>query len=131
MPKFSARSAERLASCDPRLQALFERVVEGFDCTVLEGQRSAERQALLFEQGATKIREGGKHTAKPSLAVDVAPYPVDWEDAARFHVFGGYVLATARALGLRVRWGGDWDRDTEVKDETFRDLVHFELEEDA
>jgi len=26
-----------------------------------------------------------------------------------------------------VRWGGDWDRDTELKDNRFMDLVHIEL----
>jgi hypothetical protein len=28
---------------------------------------------------------------------------------------------------LKLRWGGDWDMDTEVKDNKFDDLVHFEL----
>jgi len=26
-----------------------------------------------------------------------------------------------------LRWGGDWDRDTQVDDNNFDDLVHFEL----
>ena len=30
-------------------------------------------------------------------------------------------------MGIPVRWGGDWDDDTEVKDTGFKDLPHFEL----
>ena len=32
-------------------------------------------------------------------------------------------------MGIDLRWGGDWDRDTEVRDNTFDDLVHFEIVE--
>ena len=63
------------------------------------------------------------------MAVDVAPYPIDWEDRDRFHYFGGYVLGIAKSLGLNIRWGGDWDQDTQTKDNKFDDLVHFEIKE--
>jgi peptidoglycan L-alanyl-D-glutamate endopeptidase CwlK len=34
-------------------------------------------------------------------------------------------------LGVKLRWGGNWDRDGEpVTDQDFQDLVHFELAED-
>lgn len=38
-------------------------------------------------------------------------------------------MGTADQIGLtgRIRWGGDWDRDHDVKDQTFNDLVHFEV----
>jgi len=32
-------------------------------------------------------------------------------------------------MGVTLRWGGDWDRDTEVQDNSFDDLVHFEIVE--
>ena len=63
------------------------------------------------------------------MAVDVAPYPIAWDDRERQTLFAGYVLATAKALGVELRWGGDWDGDTEVRDNQFDDLVHFELVE--
>ena len=66
---------------------------------------------------------------KPSLAVDVAAYPIAWDDRARQTLFAGYVLATAKAMGVDLRWGGDWNRDTEVRDNGFDDLVHFEIME--
>lgn len=67
------------------------------------------------------------------MAVDVAPYPIDWEDRDRLHYFAGYVMGTAAYLydlgvmSYRVRFGGDWDMDTQTADNTFDDLVHFEL----
>lgn len=33
-------------------------------------------------------------------------------------------------MGVTLRWGGDWDSDTEVNDNSFDDLVHFEIKED-
>ena len=32
-------------------------------------------------------------------------------------------------MGLKIRWGGDWDMDTQVKDNNFDDLPHFEIKE--
>jgi hypothetical protein len=32
-------------------------------------------------------------------------------------------------MGIKIRWGGDWDMDTETKDNNFDDLVHFEIKE--
>ena len=54
-------------------------------------------------------------------------YPIDWEDRERFSYFAGFVKGVAWRLNIRVRWGGDWDGDTELSDNNFDDLVHFEL----
>jgi len=32
-------------------------------------------------------------------------------------------------MGIRLRWGGDWDGDTELDDNKFDDLPHFELDD--
>jgi hypothetical protein len=40
---------------------------------------------------------------------------------------GGMVRGIAKALNLKVRWGGDWDSDGEIKDNSFDDLVHIEI----
>lgn len=44
----------------------------------------------------------------------------------RFYSFGGFVKGAAAAMGIGIRWGGDWDGDTFHDDQTFDDLVHFE-----
>ena len=101
-----------------------------FDCTILEGHRDQFRQAQMVTEGKSKtLWPHSKHNTKPSLAADVAAYPIDWEDRERQTLFAGYVLATAKAMGITLRWGGDWDRDTEVRDNSFDDLVHFEIVE--
>ena len=126
MPTFSNASMQKLTSCDERLVCVFVEVVNKFDCTVLEGHRSLERQLYLYNKGASKVKVG-RHNTNPSQAVDVAPYPINWHDYERFYFFGGYVLGIAEGLGVELRWGGDWDGDKEVVDQTFNDLVHFEI----
>jgi len=130
MPDFSQRSLDRLASCDAQLQALFHTVIQHMDCTVLEGHRQQERQDAAFARGQSKVRwPNSKHNILPSRAIDVAPWPIDWEDRERFHLFGGLVLGIARQRAIGLRWGGDWDSDFQVKDNRFDDLVHFELKD--
>jgi len=128
MPAFSEKSLANLATCDPLLQRVFHEVVLNFDCTVLEGHRDEARQNKMVDEGKSQVRwPDGKHNTEPSLAVDVCPYPVVWDDRERQTLFAGYVLATAKAMGIDLRWGGDWDLDTEVRDNSFDDLVHFEI----
>lgn len=128
MPRFGRKSKERLASCDPQLQELFNEVIKHIDCSVLEGHRSGERQNKLYDEGKTKVRyPNGRHNANPSLAVDVTPYPVDWEDRERQTLFAGFVLGIANSMGIKIRWGGDWNMDFHVQDNKFDDFPHFEL----
>lgn len=131
MPSFSKRSLKRLGTCDKRLQAIFEKVIKGFDCTILEGHRGKEKQNEAFKKGNSKIKfPNGKHNSIPSIAVDVIPYPVDWEDRERMTYFAGYVVGIAKEMGHVLRWGGDWNMNTVLKDNSFDDLVHFEIRGD-
>lgn len=128
MPKFGKRSKERLATCEKDLQLVFNEVIKYVDCSVLEGHRGESRQNSLYEDGKTKVRyPNGRHNASPSRAVDVTPYPVDWDDRERQTLFAGFVLGVANQMGIKLRWGGDWDQDFEVKDNRFDDFPHFEL----
>ena len=43
MPRFGKRSNVNLASCDERLQKIFNKVIQHVDCSVLEGHRGEER----------------------------------------------------------------------------------------
>ena len=128
MPRFGKRSISRLKTCDQKLQELFYEVVKHFDCSIIEGHRGEERQNKAFADGNSKVKyPNGKHNQNPSIAVDVAPYPIDWSDRDRFHYFGGFVLGVAKEMGMNIRWGGDWNQDTHTKDNKFDDLVHFEI----
>jgi peptidoglycan L-alanyl-D-glutamate endopeptidase CwlK len=128
MPRYSKRSKDRLATCDTRLQEIFNEVIKYVDCSVLEGHRSKERQNKLYDEGRTKVKyPNGRHNSSPSKAVDVTPYPVNWEDRERQTLFAGFVLGLARAMGHKLRWGGDWDMDFQVMDNRFDDFPHFEI----
>ena len=92
--------------------------------TIIEGVRSKERQAELLEKGATKVKYSKHMEGK---AVDLAPYPINWEDRERFHYMGGMIRGIGKQLGIKIRWGGDWDSDGEIADNKFDDLVHVEI----
>ncbi|MEG1651987.1 MAG: M15 family metallopeptidase [Hafnia sp.] len=119
-------SQEKLASVDKRLQSVVVKAFEvmPFDVMVLEGIRTKERQKELVAKGASKTMNSKHLTGR---AIDLAPYPIDWNDKARFNKMAGVVLAAAKELGINVRWGGDWDQDGDWKDERFYDGPHFEL----
>ena len=139
MPKFSKISQARLITCHQSLQDIFNEVVLYYDCAVLCGHRSKSEQDLAVKSGASKTPWPlSKHNSTPSIAVDVVPYPIVWpdfkkapqkaiKDLARFYLFGGYVLGMARSKGITLRWGGDWDKDWDIWENSFDDLPHFEL----
>ena len=128
MPRFGKRSKERLATCDERLQKVFNEVINYVDCSVLEGHRGEREQNKYFAEGKSKVQYPlGRHNAKPSRAVDVVPYPIDWNDRERFHLFAGFVLGIAYSMDISLRWGGDWNQNFEVDDNNFDDFPHFEL----
>ena len=128
MPSFGTTSAARLSTCDRQLQELFERVVQTFDCSIICGTRDKAEQDRVFAEGLSKAKWlESPHNYSPSFAVDALPYPIDWGDRERMTYFAGYVKATAVNMAIPLIWGGDWDDDTEVRDNKFDDLVHFEL----
>jgi len=130
MPRLGKRSKERLEGVDERLVHLLNEVCAFFDITIIEGKRSQERQNKLVAEGASKTKFG-KHVE--GKAVDICPYPIDWEARDDFHYLGGWMLATANRLGYKIRWGGDWNASSQfkgqrtTKDNRFDDLVHFEI----
>ncbi len=128
MPSFGKSSQDKLATCDPRLQKVFNEVIKYFDCTVIEGHRGEEAQNKAFAEGKSKLKyPQSKHNKTPSLAADVLPYPIDWNDTNRMRYFAGFVVGIAATMGIKLRWGGDWNQNTELKDNSFNDLPHFEL----
>lgn len=132
MNRYSEKSQEKLSTCHVDLQQVFLIVLQHIDHTVLEGKRDKEDQNKAFNEGKSQLQwPDGKHNVEneddQSLAVDAIPYPIDWDDRERMSYFAGQVVATGREKGITIRWGGDWDNDGQVKDNSFDDLVHFEL----
>ncbi len=115
------------------------------DFTVLEGLRSHEQMCVNYGKGRTvaeclakgvpaKFSEPGKakvtwlanpfnsmhrkHDDGYGWAVDLAPYPIDWNDFGRFRKIMALMKQAASSCGVSIRCGGDWDKP---------DLPHFEL----
>lgn len=151
MPHFGRASESRVRTMTDGLQRLFREVVKWYDCKVIFGHRGEEAQNRAFSSGASQVPwPDSEHNSYPSRAGDVGPYPLKWggdllrrdpdgkilgldqdnlRALLRFYHFSGYVRGTAKQMGIGIRWGGDWDRDFDLFDQTFMDLVHFEEEE--
>lgn len=135
MNRFSDISKERLKTCHRDLQTLFGHVIQGYDCSVICGTRTAKEQDAAFKSGNSKLQwPNSKHNIIPSLAVDVAPHEevIDWGKTQSAH-FAGYVKGIADQLfrigtiSHHIRYGIDWDSDNDVDDTTFWDACHFEI----
>jgi hypothetical protein len=102
---------------------------------VVCGVRDAASQQLAFDEKRSTVRwPDSRHNINPpvrefSEAVDLAPMPIDWtaRGLKKFYVLAGAMMATAWHMGIPLRWGGDWDRDLDLDDQSFNDLGHFEL----
>lgn len=135
MPKYSDKSKERLAECHRDLRIVFGIVILFFDCSIICGKRGKTEQTTAYDSGRSKLQyPKSKHNKEPkSEAVDAVPYPIDWKNTRRMRYFAGFVVAIGEILfrlhiiDHQIRWGGDWDRDTDNLDQRFDDLPHFEI----
>ncbi|MBA7607304.1 hypothetical protein ES703_14463 [subsurface metagenome] len=133
MPFFSRISKQRLSSCHPSLCSLFEEVIKYYDCLILVGHRNEKEQNEAYASKHSKLKyPESKHNKIPSLASDVIPWfenepHIRWHDIKKFYEFGGFVQAIAKTLDIEIRWGGNWDMNDELHDQSFNDLVHFEV----
>ena len=132
---FSPQSLANLKTCHPELQVLFFEVIKHWDCTIIEGYRNEKAQEEAFSLGNSKLHYPfGKHNSTPSMAVDVAPYPIDWKDIEKFKLFASFVRGVASIMKSKgimkygLRWGGAWNGEPNTG-KVLNDLVHFELKE--
>lgn len=127
MPKFSAKSLDILATCHPHLQKLMKAVIAETDITILCGHRGEEAQNLAFKNHTSQIKwPNGKHNRMPSLAVDIAPYPIEWDNLQRFRDLAVIVKRIANDLDIPIEWGGDWGWKN-GRQTGFVDLPHYQL----
>ena len=97
------------------------------DFLITCGVRTPAEQAKLYAQGRTAPGPKVTWTLKSNHfvqksgyghAVDLCPFPVDWNDRRKFHVIASAMKQAALAEGVKIVWGGDWGTP---------DLPHFEL----
>lgn len=154
MRVFSARSRMYLNQCDPRFTAVAEDVLQLKDCSIIEGHRTEERQNQLYPK-FTKVKwPDSKHNKMPSEAIHIVPYipgigaitghssqavklaaMIDStvDDAKQrireeFTYLAGLMVMCGRKHNVKIRWGGDWDRDGDLFENNFDDLAHYEIE---
>ena len=128
MPKFGAKSKERLETCHKDIQKVFNEIIKYVDCSVLCGHRGEKAQNQAYESGNSKAKfPKGRHNKTPSMAIDVMRYPLHWDDLERQTLFAGFVLGIAKGIGIDLIWGNDWDGDFDTKDTGLKDYPHFEI----
>ena len=117
--KLGTRSLQNLSGVHPDLVAVVKRAITitEQDFTVIEGVRNINRQRELVKKGASTTMNSRHLTGH---AVDMVPWPVDWNDLERFEVVSVAMKTAAEELDIPIKWGGDW--------KSFYDAPHFELD---
>ena len=90
---------------------------------------------FFFCSGPNPPGAWNKHNYSPSLAVDIYPYfnnGANW-DNEHLSYLSGIIHAVSEMLLIegkishRIRWGGNFDMDGEILEQSFDDRPHFEL----
>ena len=132
MRTWGKQSSKVYQTLDLRLQVLVTRLRdEVVDISLISGHRDREVQNAHFENGVSTVRwPDSKHNRKPSMAVDIQPYPYPDQEPRLWGALGylaGRAFEIAQQEGFRIRWGGDWDMDGDLTDQDFDDLFHLEI----
>lgn len=131
--KLGKTSLARLQGVDETLVNVVKRAIEisEVDFTVMEGVRTLERQRELYAQGRTDPGKIVTWTMKSrhieGKAVDLVPYPLDWNDLEKFNKIKDAMFQAARELDVNLRWGADWDGDGNYREKGEYDSPHFEI----
>lgn len=133
--KFSKRSLDRLKGVHPDLVKVTHRALElsPYDFTITEGLRSLEQSAKNIANGTSFLKDPSKSKHVQGRAVDFAPLKdgkIDWNDIDAFQAVADAFFKAADELGVKIKWGGDWNQNGSYKDEIQRgtlDGPHIEL----
>lgn len=138
MPEFGKKSLKLLADVEPDLVRVLSEAIKYMDFTVTCGHRTLDEQQALYAQGRTRagpivtkcdgIDKKSMHQGMPSRAVDIAPWPIDWNDTQRFIYLAGHVMGIAGMMDIPLRCGVDFNKNYNLNDDRFDDLPHFELD---
>ena len=89
----------------------------------------------LYAQGRTTAGKvvtwtlDSKHI--DGLAVDLAPLnkdgSIDWNDLVKFDRISKAMFKAAEELGIKIRWGADWNQNGVPREKGESDSPHYEL----
>ena len=138
MPVFGKQSLKNLEGQHPDLVRLMKEAIKDspIDFTITDGGRTVAMQQALYAKGRTApggivtnadgVKNKSNHQAKADgfyHAVDLYPYvngAIDFNDKAnRLKTIADHIKNTAKRLGIRINWGGDF--------RSIIDRPHFEL----
>ena len=113
MPSFGEHSRVARSTLHPTLRTICNIAIEFVDFRIETGHRGKRAQNRAYDEGNSKLRwPDSRHNSVPSTAMDLVPFPVDWEDIARFEELADVVKKIAKGLGVKLSWGVDlwgWD----------------------
>ena len=134
MRKWGKQSKKVRSELCENLQHYMDRALnEVADISLLCGHRNAVEQnkAYYGEPQRSKLPwPKGKHNNLPSTAVDFQPYPLPDDERklwGSLAYVAGRVIQMAAEDGVTIRWGGDWNYNGDLTDQTFDDLFHLEI----
>lgn len=126
--KLGATSQQHLVGVDVDLARVVRRAIElsEQDFTVFEGLRTAERQAELFNAGASRTMDSYHLPDERGIghAVDLVPWiggRAQWQSVPCLKVAKAMHRA-AQQFDVPVTWGAVWDRELRALDPTELDL---------
>jgi peptidoglycan L-alanyl-D-glutamate endopeptidase CwlK len=129
----SDRSLQRLKGVNPKLIDVvllaIRRTPIDFGVAYMGGTRTAEEQYQLFKEGLSNC-DGYIKISKHQMgdAVDLIAFvgskAVDNKEM--LCVIAGVMFACANELGVDIRWGLDWNKNADIRDNKFNDQYHFE-----
>lgn len=134
MFKLGNTSLARLKGVDETLVNVVKRAIEisEIDFSVLEGLRTLTRQRELYAQGRTTPGKIVTWTLKSKhimgKAVDLVPYPLDWNDLGKFDKIKKAMFQAAEEQGVNLRWGADWNSNGKPREKGEFDSPHFEID---
>ena len=127
MYSFSVRSWNKLnmEEVHPDIKRLMVEAIKDtpIDFTIIETVRTLRKQKEYYTKGKSKtlksrhIPETNK--SKKCEAIDIAPYPIDWNNLKRFKILADHIKEKAKELNIPITWGGDF--------KNFVDMPHYEL----
>jgi peptidoglycan LD-endopeptidase CwlK len=132
MRPFTKAELARYNTLHTDLKRLIDALRAKRDVFIVYGHRTQAEQDKAFKGGFSKVKwPNSKHNKTPSLAVDLAPVNakggIDWNDLKGFTTLYHDVIAVAKAEGIKIRAGADFNQDGNLTNDRFVDLPHYEL----
>lgn len=132
MPGFDAADLARLERLHPLLKQLFVEARKQTAFTIRDTNRGRADQEAAFKAKRSTVHFGDSaHNWSPSLAADIYPLPVKFDDPGYAKLFVplqiGILKPLAAKLNIAIRQGIDWNRNGILTDDKWDDLPHVEL----